>query len=60
MGHCRKIATSLTDLISGTPSFVVGKTAKDEIAGVRIVGAVPFAVFDSTIKEMLTVKQTGT
>ncbi len=42
--------------ISGTPSFVIGKTAKDEIAGVRIVGAVPFAVFDSTIKEMLTVK----
>jgi len=42
--------------ISGTPSFVIGKTAKDEIAGVRIVGAVPFAVFDSTIKEMLTAK----
>jgi len=42
--------------ISATPSFVIGKTAKDEIAGVRIVGAVPFAVFDSTIKEMLTVK----
>jgi protein-disulfide isomerase len=42
--------------ISGTPSFVIGKTAKDEIAGVRIVGAVPFTVFDSTIKEMLTAK----
>ena len=42
--------------ISGTPSFVIGKTDKTEIAGVRIVGAVPFAVFDSTIKEMLTAK----
>jgi protein-disulfide isomerase len=42
--------------ISGTPSFVIGKTDKSEIAGVRIVGAVPFAVFDSTVKELLTAK----
>jgi protein-disulfide isomerase len=42
--------------ISATPSFVIGKTAKDQIAGVRIVGAVPYALFDSTIKEMLTAK----
>jgi protein-disulfide isomerase len=42
--------------ISGTPSFVIGKTAKDEIAGVRIVGAVPYAVFDSTIKDLLASK----
>jgi protein-disulfide isomerase len=42
--------------ISGTPSFVIGKTDKSEIAGVRIVGAVPFAVFDSTIKDLLSAK----
>lgn len=42
--------------ISGTPSFVIGKTAKDEIAGVRIVGAVPYTVFDSTIKDLLSAK----
>jgi protein-disulfide isomerase len=42
--------------ISGTPSFVIGKTAKDEIAGIRIVGAVPYSVFDSTIKDLLTAK----
>jgi protein-disulfide isomerase len=42
--------------ISGTPSFVIGKTAKDEIAGIRIVGAVPYAVFDSTIKDLLLSK----
>ena len=42
--------------ISGTPSFVIGKTAKDEIAGVRIVGAVPYSVFDSTIKDLLSSK----
>ncbi|HWZ50447.1 MAG TPA: DsbA family protein [Granulicella sp.] len=39
--------------ISGTPSFVIGKTASDRIDGVRIVGAVPYTVFDSTIKTML-------
>jgi protein-disulfide isomerase len=42
--------------ISGTPSFVIGKTDKTEIAGVRIVGAVPYAVFDSTIKDLLANK----
>jgi protein-disulfide isomerase len=42
--------------ISGTPSFVIGKTDKTEIAGVRIVGAVPYAVFDSTIKDLLSAK----
>jgi protein-disulfide isomerase len=42
--------------ISGTPSFVIGKTDKTEIAGVRIVGAVPFAVYDSAIKDLLTAK----
>jgi protein-disulfide isomerase len=42
--------------ISGTPSFVIGKTDKTEIAGVRIVGAVPFAVYDSAIKDLLATK----
>ena len=40
--------------IDGTPSFVIGKTASDQIDGVRIVGAVPYSVFDSTIKGMLS------
>ncbi len=39
--------------ISGTPSFVIGKTASDSIDGVRIVGAVPYTVFDSAIKDLL-------
>ncbi|HVI07669.1 MAG TPA: thioredoxin domain-containing protein [Candidatus Binatia bacterium] len=42
--------------ISGTPSFVIGKTDKAEIAGVRIVGAVPYAVFESAIKDALAAK----
>jgi protein-disulfide isomerase len=43
--------------ISGTPSFVIGKSAvgqDNQMDGVRIVGAVPYTVFDSTIKDMLT------
>jgi protein-disulfide isomerase len=40
--------------INGTPSFVIGKTASDQIDGVRIVGAVPYSVFDSTIKGILS------
>lgn len=42
--------------ISGTPSFVIGKTDKNEIAGVRVVGAVPLSVFESAIKDALTAK----
>ena len=39
--------------ISGTPSFVIAKTAPDQMDGVRIVGAVPYSVFDSSIKDLL-------
>ena len=39
--------------ISGTPGFVIGKVLGDQIDGIRIVGAVPYTVFDSTIKDML-------
>jgi protein-disulfide isomerase len=39
--------------ISGTPSFVIAKTAPDQMDGALIVGAVPYAVFDSRIKDLL-------
>jgi len=39
--------------VSGTPSFVLGRTDKDAVDGVRIVGAQPYAVFDSRLKEFL-------
>lgn len=39
--------------ISATPTFVLGKTSKDAVDGIRIVGAVPYAVFDSEIKKFL-------
>lgn len=39
--------------ISGTPSFVLGKTIQSGLDGVLLVGAAPFAAFDARIKEML-------
>jgi protein-disulfide isomerase len=49
----KDVADAGTLGISGTPSFVVGKTSKDRIDGVRIVGAVPYSVFDTAIKNQL-------
>jgi protein-disulfide isomerase len=39
--------------ISGTPTFVLAKTAPDKLDGVRIVGAQPFATFQSAIDGLL-------
>jgi protein-disulfide isomerase len=49
----KDVADAGTMGIGGTPSFVVGKTAKDQIKGVRIAGAVPYAVFDTAIRDQL-------
>jgi protein-disulfide isomerase len=39
--------------LSGTPSFVVGKTASDKLEGAVLVGALPFASFDAAIQQIL-------
>ncbi len=39
--------------ISGTPSFVVGRTRGDTVDGVKLVGALPFAMFDQKLKELM-------
>ena len=49
----KDVADAGTLGISGTPSFVVGRTAKDQINGVRIVGAVPYSAFETAIKNQL-------
>ena len=36
--------------INATPSFVIGKTAKDQIDGVRIAGALSYSGFESAIQ----------
>lgn len=37
--------------ISGTPSFLIGKSAGEEVSGAIIIGAHPFSVFEAKIKE---------
>lgn len=39
--------------VSGTPSFVIGRTSARGLTGVRMVGAQPFAVFDAQIRAVL-------
>ena len=41
--------------ISGTPSFVLGRTAK-EVEGVKIVGMLPYSQFEGRIQELLSAK----
>jgi protein-disulfide isomerase len=42
--------------VSGTPTFVIGKTSANGLDGVRLVGAQPYAVFDAKLKELLAAK----
>jgi protein-disulfide isomerase len=39
--------------ISGTPTFVVGRTSGDGLQGVKIVGAQPYATFDARLRKLL-------
>jgi len=54
--HTEKVKASAalagTIGISGTPSFVVGKSKGDMVDGVKLVGAQPFGVFDQKLKEL--------
>jgi predicted DsbA family dithiol-disulfide isomerase len=44
---------AVTLQISGTPTFVLAKSAKDKLNGVRIVGAQSFATFQAAIDGLL-------
>lgn len=39
--------------VQGTPSFIIGRVENDQLDGVRLVGAMPYAEFDAKIQEML-------
>jgi len=43
--------------ITGTPAFVVGKSGKDVLEGVKINGALPLATFDAAIRQALGTAQ---
>jgi protein-disulfide isomerase len=50
------IAAAQAAGLTGTPSFVVGRTAQDGFEGVKIVGAQPYAVFEAKIRELLNTR----
>jgi protein-disulfide isomerase len=39
--------------VSGTPTFVIGRTSAQGLDGVRMVGAQPYAIFDAQIRSLL-------
>jgi protein-disulfide isomerase len=47
------VAAAVAAGVNGTPTFVVGPTAPDGVEGQRIVGAVPYAVFETAFREAL-------
>ena len=54
--HAGKVKASVdlagTIGISGTPSFVIGRSKGDMVDGIKMVGAQPFGAFDQKLKEM--------
>ena len=42
--------------VSGTPTFVLGRTSANGLDGVRLVGAQPYAIFDAKLKDLLAAK----
>lgn len=49
----RDIADAQTAGITGTPSFVLGKASVNGIEGIKVVGALPYAVLEAKIRELL-------
>jgi protein-disulfide isomerase len=52
-GMQKDLADGTSVGVSGTPTFVIGKTTATGLDGIRIVGAQPYAVFDAKLKELL-------
>jgi protein-disulfide isomerase len=50
------IAAAQAAGLTGTPSFVLGRTTGSGVEGVKIVGAQPYAVFDARIRELLSAR----
>jgi protein-disulfide isomerase len=50
----QKDATEAAKLqISGTPTFVLAKSSRDKLDGIRIVGAQPYVAFQTAIESFL-------
>ncbi|HEY1205082.1 MAG: DsbA family protein [Bryobacteraceae bacterium] len=48
----RDVATAEGFGVTGTPSFLLGKSTRDGVSGVILVGAVPLGEFDAKVKEI--------
>ena len=48
----RDVATAEGYGVTGTPSFLLGKSTRDGVSGVILVGAVPLGEFDAKVKEI--------
>ena len=59
--HKAEIQRDLSDAtelqISGTPTFVLARTSKDTLSGVRMVGIQPYSTFDTAIRQLLSPAQ---
>ncbi len=42
--------------ITGTPSFIIGRTTPVGVDGIVVIGAYPFASFDAKLKELESAK----
>jgi protein-disulfide isomerase len=49
----KSVTDASTQGVSGTPSFLIGKTQGDTVEGTIMVGAKTFAEFDTRLKEQL-------
>jgi protein-disulfide isomerase len=49
----KDIADGTSIGVSGTPSFVVGRSTANGVDGVLLVGALPYAAFEARFKELL-------
>ena len=47
------IATARSIGVTGTPTFVIGKTVSGPFTGVKLIGAPPLAAFESRIKTLI-------
>ena len=46
------VATAESFGITGTPSFLLGKSTRDGVSGVILVGALPLDAFEAKLKEL--------
>jgi len=54
IGNVGKAPPPMQPDYGGTPTFVLAKTSKDTLSGVRLVGAQPYSTFDNAIRQMLS------